>query len=142
MAGLSRAAALLIALVLVGTGARAETYQILEGALSIGEGSESETLTGSLDVSFHSFASGSTLDGVDTPEQTYLLVDDFAMQAGDRSFTPNPLPQFYGGHWIHLLQESDHIRLVEDRVRRIQLRSGGEVVASSSKGQVAEVSTG
>ncbi len=135
MFGLDRVAALLVALVLVGTRAEAETYQILEGALSIGDGSESETLTGALDVSFHSFAFASepTPAGIDPPEQSYLLVDDFAMQAGDWSFTPNPPLGYYDGYRLWSVQQADHIRLVEDDVVQVLLRSGGEVVASGER---------
>ncbi len=110
-------------LVLGGVEAQAETYEILEGTLTSTETGVTRILTGAFDASPFFGA---------TPGLTSLRVDEFAIQAGDHSFTPNTPIEFLGLTPILFIELADQINLQGDDVGLIQMRSGGELIASSA----------
>jgi hypothetical protein len=105
-------------LLLAPASARTETYQVLEGTLSVGD--TSEALTGFLEL---------VLTDTATPELTLLQADDFVLQAGDQSFEPNPPVEYEGMKPILFLEIADQIQLYGDDVGLVRLRTGGDVVA-------------
>ena len=109
----------------MGTNAGAETYQILEGSVFAREIGWNEPLTGSFEAT--PFAPGS----FGTEDLTPLHVPDFAMQAGDHVFRPNPPIGFDGLRPALFLEVADQITLLGDEVGLIRMRSGGERVDSS-----------
>jgi hypothetical protein len=70
----------ILGLLLFAADASAQNYQILGGTLS-GPGSQREPLTG--DFAAHAFI------GLE-PGSMHLFVHDFALQAGEQTFTPAP----------------------------------------------------
>ena len=112
-------------LVLGGVGARAETYVILDGTLTTIETGTTQVLTGAFD------ASSIDVGRLGRPELTPLLVDDFAFQSGDHTFTPNEPIEFEGLTPLLFLEVADQIILEGDDVELIHMRSGGELVGFS-----------
>lgn len=110
--------------VLVGTNAGAESYQILEGSVSAAGVGLNQALTGSFEA-FPFEQGGAATD------LTPLHVVDFAMQAGDVGFTPNPPIGVDGLRPLLFLEVADQINLHGDRVGLLWMRSGGEIVDSS-----------
>ena len=84
-----------------------------------------DDLTGAFDAS--SIDAGS----LGRLELTPLLVDDFAFQSGDHTFTPNEPIEFEGLTPLLFLELADQINLHGDDVELIHMRSGGELVGSS-----------
>jgi filamentous hemagglutinin family protein len=112
-------------LALGGPQARAETYQILEGTLSWHEVGRNAPLSGSFDA--FPAAAGASAD------LTPLLVGGFALQVGERSFTPSPPVEFDGLTPILFVEIADQINLQGDAVGLVHLRSGGELVGASGE---------
>lgn len=91
-------------LLLCATGAGAQTYRVLDGTLTDAEG-RTRKLGGALEASLFEY-----LD----PPPVLLLVDDFALEAGDESFTPREPIVFEGLRPVPVLQEADLIQVEED----------------------------
>src|SRR4029453_6228152 len=87
----------LVALLTAGieSGAAAQTYRILAGALSGPEPGQQQALAGEFSVQVDEGAGGQIVPRTDPLFRT-LPVSDFALQAGDRSFAPAPPVQFEG----------------------------------------------
>jgi hypothetical protein len=110
-----------LGLVFMGRSAPAADYQILRGTLSGPDGGR-EALTGH-------FESEPIITLEYVPGERTLLVDDFALQAGDRSFTRAGPPSFEGIDSV--VQIGDVIRLLGNDVDSAWLRSGGDVIRSN-----------
>jgi filamentous hemagglutinin family protein len=109
------------ALVLSAGGAGAETYRIVGGALEEAPSGASEALSGMLEISVF------VPDGEDP--RPSLLVDDFQLEAGARSFGPQQPVEFAGRApiWVQI---ADQIQFDGDAVGLVHLRSGGELIAA------------
>jgi hypothetical protein len=70
-----------VGLLLGSTQAGAQSYQVLDGNLTDLATGQTRALTGWFDASLSEFSDPSV-------PPTVLIVDDFAFQAGERSFTP------------------------------------------------------
>jgi filamentous hemagglutinin family protein len=107
---------------LVATGAGAETYHILSGTLSDEETGRTQELVGAFEAS--------------VPEggvSTSLFVDDFDLQAGNRSFTPRQPIEYQGLAPSLFLEIANHIQVDGDRVGLVYLRSGGEQIGEDGE---------
>src|SRR5262245_4220597 len=109
---------LILGLLLIAADASAQTYQILGGTLSGADGRR-EPFAGN-------FAAHALIGP--TPGSTLLVVRDFALQAGEQTFTPAPPVEFEGPR--PLLEVGSAIEVLGNDVPTAQLRSGGEVIRS------------
>lgn len=100
--------------------AGAETYRIVDGRLGDARTGASDVLEGVLEISVFE------PEGQAIPPS--LLVDDFQLQAGARSFGPRK-PVEFGGRGALSVQIADQIQFDGDTVEFARLRSGGELVA-------------
>jgi hypothetical protein len=100
----------------------AETYQLLRGSLSDGEGRMHE-LAGWLEASSAAQLArgGGALSA--------LVIDDFALSAGARALTPRQPIEYEGLTPLLDIQVTDQILLDGSSVGWLRLRSGGELVA-------------
>jgi hypothetical protein len=128
---IGRVARLAVALALIGSGASAQTYQILIGKLSGPEPGQQQELTGHFSV-FPGSRFSVSADGGQTVVNVYTLsVGDFALQAGDRSFAQEPPVQFEGLS-SHYVVPFDEIDLVGNDVIAVKIRGGGELIGSTA----------
>jgi filamentous hemagglutinin family protein len=108
----------------VATAAGAETYSILEGAISDAATGGTSSLTGTFEAT--------ATFGAEPDLATRLVrVDDFELRAGDHSFPPRQPIEYDGWKPIPWLARTDQIWLVGDIVSGMYLRSGGELIAES-----------
>ena len=114
----ARVLSLAVTLALIGVGASADTYQILRGTLTGPDGPPA-VLEGHFETS--------PLIGLDGRRP--LLVGDFALEAGNRSFTRAGPIEFEG--LTALITVSNTIGLLGNDVEAVRLRSGGELVSSN-----------
>jgi filamentous hemagglutinin family protein len=112
---------------LAASGVGAETYRILEGALTPADGGEAQAIAGAFEVSL------SDWEHPDAEDRTSLLVDDFAFEIGDQIFTPSAPVEYQGLTPFLFLELADQIQLVGDDVDAVFLRAGGDVVAASGE---------
>lgn len=102
-------------LLLSAAGASAASYHVLEGTLTDAATGQTRPLTGSFDTS--------VAFGGDTRPMV-LGVDDFALQAGEQSFTPRPPTPYLGLAAVSL---ADQIHVDGDAVAFVLLQAGGPV---------------
>jgi len=106
------------------TAAGAETYSILEGAISDAVTGKTSSLTGTFEARL----------ALDTPADlatSTVHIDDFEFQADGRSFSPRQPIEYDGRKPVLWLEVAYQIRLMGDIVSWMHLRSGGELVAES-----------
>ena len=108
--------------VLGGMGARAETYQILEGTLTSAETGTTQALTGAFEASL--FGPGS----IATPELTPLLVDDFLRTFNKqynkdmKQLSPETMQVFMKYHW------PGNVRELQNLVKRMVVLANEQAV--------------
>lgn len=110
----------------LGAEAGAETYSLLAGSVTDGSTGETTALSGSFQADL--FVPEESPEPPAQPEPDVLLVDDFALRAGARSFTPALPVMFDGLEPLFLLQIADQVHVDGENLGLVLLRSGGEVV--------------
>jgi hypothetical protein len=109
---------------IVATAAGAETYSILEGAISDAATGETSSLTGT-------FEATATFGAEENFATRLVSVDDFELRAGGHSLLPRQPIEYDGLQPIFWPARTDQLWLVGDIVSGMYLRSGGELIAES-----------
>jgi hypothetical protein len=120
---------------LLATGGGAEDYTVVEGTLSDTASGESEALTGGFEARIF----GSPPEEVTT---SVAIIDDFELQAGDRTFLPREPIEYDGQVPFLYLEVANQINFDEQRVSLFRIRSGGDLVSGPARRAAAGLAAG